>query len=275
MIFEVGGGGPGKNTLLKVTMAMKLESYGMSNVGMKRVQNEDSYLINEDMGLYAVADGMGGHLGGEFASKLAVKTVEEVIQKFQNDTDATQIKGVNSDGTDLGDQLKHAIQEASRRIHRQALYDDNLRGMGTTVVVTLVNPKSLYIANVGDSRAYRIRNGKIKQLTEDHSLVSEQVKAGVLSASDARSHRLKNIITRSVGYQEDVEIDIAIHEVEVGDHYLMCSDGLSNLVDDREIEKIVSEHDVREACEKLIQSANSRGGDDNITVLLIQVDEIT
>jgi protein phosphatase len=171
--------------------------------------------------------------------------------------------------------LIHSIQEAGRRIHDQALFDETLRGMGTTAVAAFyVNPY-LYIANVGDSRAYRIREGKLSQVTEDHSLVSEQIKAGMISQKDARGHKLKNIITRSVGYQEEVDIDILKEEVKAGDKYLLCSDGLSNLVDDKEIEEIVDQHDLQEACEKLVTSANSRGGDDNITVVILQVDEIT
>jgi PPM family protein phosphatase len=254
---------------------MKIESYGMSNVGMKRFQNEDSYLINDEIGLYMVADGMGGHLGGEFASKLAVSTVEEVVRNLRLDPETTQIRGVNTEGDNPGRQLVHAIQEAGKRIHDQALYDENLRGMGTTAVAVLFCDPKMYIANVGDSRAYFIRNGKIQQLTEDHSLVSEQVKAGMISASDARGHKLKNIITRSVGYQEQVDIDIVTKGLQVGDKILLCSDGLSNLVEDKEIEEVVDKYDLREACEKLVNSANSRGGDDNITVILLQVDDIT
>ena len=253
---------------------MKIESYGISNVGMKRNQNEDSYLINDDMGLYMVADGMGGHLGGEYASKLAVTTVEEVLRNLRLDPDATQIRGVNEEDSDPGNQLSHAIREAGRRIHDQALFDENLRGMGTTAVAVLFQSPYLYIANVGDSRAYLVRNGKIEQVTEDHSLVSEQVKAGMISASDARGHKLKNIITRSVGYQEEVDCDVVRREARHGDKLMLCSDGLSNLVEDAEIEQIIEKYDLHEACEKLVNSANSRGGDDNITVVILQVDDI-
>jgi len=254
---------------------MKIESYGMSNVGMKRFQNEDSYLINDDLSLYMVADGMGGHLGGEFASKLAVTTVEEVVQKLRQDPEVTQVRGVNTEGSTPADQLRHAIQEAGRRIHHQAIYDETLRGMGTTAVVAIFQEEKLFVANVGDSRAYLIREGEIEQITEDHSLVSEQVKAGMISADDAKGHKLKNIITRSVGYQEDVDIDITVLDPKIGDRVLMCSDGLSNLVEDSEIEETLKKHDLRGSCEELVRTANSRGGDDNITVVLMQVDEIT
>jgi PPM family protein phosphatase len=255
---------------------MKVEAYGMSNVGMRRLQNEDSYLINDKLRLYVVADGMGGHQGGEFASKLAVSTMEEMVRKLLGgDPEDTQIEGVNTKGADPGGCLKHAIAEAGRRIHQQALYDENLRGMGTTTVAALVMAPSIYIANVGDSRAYLIRHQTIEQVTEDHSLVSEQVRAGVLKAEDAKGHKLKNIITRSVGYQEEVDSDVTVLNPQVGDRILMCSDGLSNLVGDEEILKIVSHEEPPKACETLVREANRRGGDDNITVVILQVDEIT
>ena len=253
---------------------MKIESYGISNVGMKRTQNEDSYLINDEIHLYIVSDCTGGHLGGEYASKVAVHTVEEVMRIFRFDPEVTMISGVNTEECNPGDQLTHAIQEAGHRIHEQAMLDENLRGMGTTAVVALFSEGKLYIAHVGDSRAYRLRNGKIKQITEDHSLVTEQVKAGMISQEDAKAHKLKNIITRSVGYQEEVDIDVTPCELEVGDRFLLCSDGLSNLIEDGEMEEILKNHEIREACEKLVNTANSRGGDDNITALALQVDEI-
>lgn len=252
---------------------IKIESYGMSNVGMKRSHNEDHYLMNDDLQLYVVADGMGGHLGGEFASKMAVATVEEVVQRLSG-PEATIIPGVNSENVSQGEKLRFAIQEAGKRIYDQSLYDETLKGMGTTTVASLIQDHQAYVANVGDSRGYFIRDGEIRQITEDHSLVSEQVRAGILSANDAKGHRLKNIITRSVGYQEEVDPDVKIHELKVGDKILMCSDGLSNLVEDREILELVSKASLKEACENLIALANERGGDDNITVVVIQTIEI-
>jgi len=251
---------------------MKIASYGISNVGMKRGQNEDNYLVNDDLQLYVVADGMGGHLGGEFASKMAVTTVEEVVQRLAT-PEATQIHGVNSEEASFGERLRFAIKEAGRRIFDQALYDETLKGMGTTTVATLVHDGQAYVANVGDSRGYFIRNNSIEQITEDHSLVGEQVKAGIISAHDAKGHRLKNIITRSVGYQEEVESDLWIKDLRPNDRILLCSDGLSNLVDDQEIHSIVTQNPLKEACEKLVGLANERGGDDNITIILLQVVE--
>jgi len=252
---------------------IKIESYGMSNVGMKRSHNEDHYLMNDELQLYVVADGMGGHLGGEFASKMAVATVEEVIQRLTG-PEATVIHGLNGDQATLAEKLRFAIQEAGRRIYEQSLYDETLKGMGTTTVASLVEDGKAYVANVGDSRAYFIRGGKIQQITEDHSLVNEQIRAGILSASDAKGHRLKNIITRSVGYQEDVDPDIKSQELKPGDKIVMCSDGLSNLVEDKEILTLVSDSSLKEACQNLISLANERGGDDNITVVILQGVEI-
>ncbi len=252
---------------------MKLASYGLSNVGKKRAQNEDHYLVNDDLQLYVVADGMGGHLGGEFASKMAVTTIEEVIQQISN-PEATVIRGINSEDTSYGERLRYAIKVAGERIFEQALYDEALKGMGTTTVAVLIHDEKAYIANVGDSRGYFVHQDKIEQVTEDHSLVTEQIKAGILSSDDAKGHRLKNIITRSVGYQPDVESDLKIKDLQRGDKVLLCSDGLSNLVEDHEINSMLQKYSVKEACEKLIDLANERGGDDNITVVIAQLVEI-
>jgi serine/threonine protein phosphatase PrpC len=253
---------------------MKIASYGITNVGMKRGQNEDNYLVNDDLELYMVADGMGGHLGGEFASKMAVTTVEEVVQRLSG-PDSTHVQGISSPEAPYGERLRFAIKEAGRRIFDQALYDESLRGMGTTTVAVLIHDDKAYVAHVGDSRGYFIRGDKIEQVTEDHSLVSEQVKAGILSADDAKGHRLKNIITRSVGYQEEVDTDLSVLELKANDRILLCSDGLSNLVQDQEICDIVTRYSLKEACENLIKLANERGGDDNITVVLVQAVENT
>jgi len=251
---------------------MKIEAYGISNVGMKRSQNEDNYLINDAIQLYVVADGMGGHLGGEFASRMAVSTIEEVIERFEN-PDATQIHGINSEEAIYGERLRFAISEASRRIYEQGLYDESLKGMGTTAVAVMINEEKAYIAHVGDSRAYLLRKGNIEQITEDHSLVTEQLKAGILAAEEVKGHRLKNIITRSVGYQEEAESDLDILTLEVGDRILLCSDGLSNMLEETEILKIVEAYPLKQACEKLIEAANQMGGDDNITTIIVQAAE--
>lgn len=252
---------------------MKIVSYGLSDVGKKRTRNEDSFLIKDDLQLYVVADGMGGHSGGEYASRLAVGTLEEVLQSLNSDPDATVISGVNSEEAECGDRLKYAIQVASQKIFDQALYDIDLKGMGTTITAVMIDKGVASVANVGDSRAYLIRQGELKQVTTDHSLVVEQMKAGLIAEQDVRKHAMKNIITRSVGYQEEVEIDLCKVPLEVNDKILLCSDGLSNAVDDQEIQRIVASNDVQTACRELIQLANINGGDDNITVVIFQAVE--
>ncbi len=248
---------------------------GLTDVGRKRKQNEDSLLINEDLNLYIIADGMGGHSGGEFASRMAVQTIEETIRSLTSDPEATVISGVNTEEAQMGDRINYAIQMASKKIYDRALYDSSLKGMGTTTVAALFENGKAYIANVGDSRAYMFREKEMIQITSDHSLVNEQVKAGLISQKDAKGHKLRNVITRSVGYQEEVEIDVRTFDVQLGDKFLLCTDGLSNMVDDAEIKKTVISYPLKEACRKLIDLANEKGGEDNITVLMMVVTDPT
>jgi protein phosphatase len=250
---------------------MQIRSFGHSDVGRKREKNEDSYLINEECGLYLVADGMGGHLGGGFASKMAVATIEEVIKGLESDPDMTIAEGDHVKPGDYPSHLRYAIKEASRRIFEKANEDTTLHGMGTTTVVLLFRNNKAYIANVGDSRVYRVRGKKINQITRDHSLVGEQIRAGLITPDDSRVNRLKNIITRSVGFQQDVESDVDIRPAKVGDRFLLCTDGLSNLIKDEEIRDIVLNNELENAVRRLIDVANERGGDDNITAILAEV----
>lgn len=252
-------------------MNMRIRSFGHSDVGKKREKNEDSYLVNDERFLYLVADGMGGHLGGEFASRLAVKTIEEIIKAIEEDPELTLAEGAAVKPGDYPSHLRYAIKEASHRIFDEATKQPGLHGMGTTTVALLFRNNKAYIANVGDSRVYRIRGRKIDQITKDHSLVGEQIRAGLLSADDSRVNRLKNIITRSVGFQEEVETDVDIRPVKVGDRFLLCTDGLSNLVEDGEIKDIVLNNDLEDAVKRLIDVANERGGDDNITAIIAEV----
>lgn len=255
---------------------MEIKSCGITDIGRKRQRNEDSYLVNDSIHLYIVADGMGGHAGGEFASKIAVSTVEEII------TGDDRLKSGLSERTFLDherllgddseqDYLRDAITRAGNMISQKAVDQPELRGMGTTATVMHFSKDKAYIAHVGDSRAYCVRNKKITQMTEDHSLVHEQLKSGLITQEEARTHQLRNIITRSVGVQEDVETDTIVWQVQEGDVYLMCSDGLSNMVSDSEMQEIVNQADLESAARALVDLANDRGGDDNITVILIQV----
>ncbi len=253
---------------------MRIESFGKSDVGKCREKNEDSFLINDESRLYIVADGMGGHLGGEYASRLAVNSIDEVVKSVESDPEATLPETTELTPNDYAGILRYAISVASRRIFEKAKNDSALHGMGTTSVVLLFRHNKAYIANVGDSRVYHIRSNKINQVTKDHSLVEEQVRAGILSPKDSRGHRFKNIITRSVGYQEGVEADVDIRVAHPGDRYLLCSDGLSNLIEDDDIKDIVANNGLKEATERLIDVANERGGEDNITAVLVEVLEL-
>lgn len=250
---------------------MKIDFFGQTDVGKKREKNEDSLLIDESTGLFMVADGMGGHLGGDYASRLAVKTVGETVRRLTEDPEATISLNQGFDRGDPGEYLRYALRLASQRIYEEASKNEALRGMGTTAVVLLVRDDKGFIANVGDSRVYLIRKGEIRQLTMDHSLVAEQLRAGIITHNELKNHKFKNIITRSVGFQDEVEIDLVVRDLEVGDNFLLCSDGLSNMIEDSEMLRIVSRNKPRAACQKLIDLANKKGGDDNVTAIVASV----
>lgn len=250
---------------------MRVEFVGLTDVGCKRTKNEDSLLTDENLNLFMVADGMGGHSAGEFASRMAVQTVQEIIQELTDDPDATLQNTASIRPGDFKGYLRYALTQASQRIYEKATEDSGMQGMGTTAVVSLFRKNKVFVANVGDSRGYRIRNKKIEQVTEDHSLVAEQIRAGILRPSEAKEHRLKNIITRSVGFQEGVDVDCEAKSAKVGDIYLLCSDGLYNMVEDEEMLAVISQQSLQDAAVHLIDIAKTRGGDDNITLVLAKV----
>lgn len=250
---------------------MRLEVCGKSDVGLKRERNEDSFLANRRLNLYMVADGMGGHMGGGIASRLAVQSVEETMTRLMEAPDVPPTDHPGLQPGDFKGFLQYALGVASRRIFEKASHEAKLQGMGTTSVLVFFRKNKIYIANVGDSRAYRIRQGKLEQMTVDHSLVGEQLRAGILKPKEAKEHRLKNIITRSVGFQEEVEVDCEARGAKEDDFYLLCSDGLYNLVEEEEILDVVTHQNLKTACSQLIDIANSRGGDDNVTVVIVRV----
>jgi len=254
-------------------VVVRITSCGITDVGMKRQRNEDNYLINDELRLFVVADGMGGHAGGEYASQIAVTTVEEVLSNIRDERHFEDNGRATRDML-LQEKLKYAIRLAGKRIYERAQEDTEFRGMGTTALVLYVTDDAGYVAHVGDSRCYRARADTVEQLTEDHSLVNEQIKAGLINRDAAKSHKLRNIITRSLGYQEEVEIDTAVLKLERGDFYVLCSDGLSNLVEDRELMDLLQQHSFQEAARKMVDLANKRGGDDNITCVIARVDAV-
>ena len=252
---------------------MRITSCGITDVGVKRTNNEDNYLINDELSLYIVCDGMGGHAGGEFASQIAVNTVEEVLSNLES---SAEVDAAREDGPVevMRERIRYAIRLAGKRIFEKALAEPEYKGMGTTCLLLLVDSGNVFIAHVGDSRGYIVRDDRIEQLTEDHSLVNEKIRAGVLTPEQAKTHKLKNIITRSLGYTEDVEIDIQVRAVRRGDRFLLCSDGLSNLVDIAEMGEAVRGLSPQEAARRLIHLACEHGGDDNITAIVARVDEV-
>jgi len=253
---------------------MRLTSCGITDVGMKRTNNEDNYLINDELNLFVVCDGMGGHVGGEYASAIAVNTIEEVLASIETNPDMVLPEASEGPVELTREKLRYAVRLAGKRIYEKAKAEPEYKGMGTTALVLLLDGGNAYLAHVGDSRGYLVRDGRIEQLTEDHSLVNEKVRAGVITAEEARTHKLRNVITRSLGYTEEVEIDIQVRAVRRNDSFVLCSDGLSNLVETKEIGETVARNDTQTAARSLITTACDRGGDDNITAVVVLVDEV-
>ncbi len=230
----------------------KVGSYaGRTDTGRKRRRNEDSYVIAPP--LFAVADGMGGAQGGEVASKLAAAALE--------DTDPGRLTGPA--------RVASLIQEANRRVHERSSVDPATSGMGTTMTVALVESEGVVIGHVGDTRAYRVRDGRMQQLTDDHSLVNELLKSGKLSPEEAETHPQRSVITRAVGTDPDVDVDSFIVDARAGDVFLICSDGLTAMVDDEDILHVVQHNrdNLDKVTKLLVAAANRGGGEDNITVV--------
>ena len=237
---------------------MSIASYaGASDTGRKRRRNEDSYVLAPP--IFAVADGMGGAQAGEIASRLAAAALE--------DTDPGAKSGA--------ERVTSLIQEANRRVHERAIADPTTSGMGTTMTVALVEGTTVTFGHVGDSRAYRFRDGAIEQITEDHSLVNELLKSGKLSPEEADTHPQRSVITRAVGTDPDVDVDSFTIEAEVGDVFLICSDGLTDMVDDEDIRSVLDKfhNDLDRATKSLVSAANRGGGEDNITVVAFEISE--
>lgn len=237
---------------------MRFQSWCLTDKGKKRESNQDSFLIDDRLGVFIVADGVGGHTGGEVASALAVETVREVIAHPK----AGQFKPKEI--------LYQAYEEASHRIFDRAAQEVRLNGMGTTMVTGYYRDTKLYVANVGDSRCYLYRKPYIWQMTEDHSLINEQIRLGMMSEEQARKQLGKNVITRSVGFERDVFPDILEREVSAGDTFLFCSDGLSGMVTDADMAKIMNNTAPEKLTQAMVDKALDHGGDDNVTVLIVQ-----
>jgi len=252
---------------------MKIQAFGISDIGKKRQKNEDSFYVNEDNNLYIVADGMGGHAAGERASKYAVDIINQFIDLTKSGEDITWPFSFDENLNLTENRIKAAIHMAHKKILDATDKDYRLKGMATTVVASLIEGDKLYIGHVGDSRAYLLRNKKIIQLTTDHSWVNEQLKIGLISAQQAKNHPFKNVVTRALGGPQELEVDLISEHLKENDVILLCSDGLTTMLEDKEILEIIlaNEDDIKEAAKKLVDRANEKGGNDNITLILIKL----
>jgi PPM family protein phosphatase len=254
---------------------MKITYKAVSDVGRKRKGNEDSLFVNPEQHLFVVADGMGGHAAGEVASKVAVESINEFVCLTGGDEEITWPFGLDENISYDGNRLKTAIRYANRKVLEATKEKSEYEGMATTVAAVLVDGDTGNIGHVGDSRVYLVREGQISQLTSDHSWVNEQIQSGVISSDQARTHPLRNVVTRALGGKPDLQVDMQQHKAMAGDILLLCSDGLTTMIADDEIVRLVreAEGDVDKAAQSLVNSANAKGGEDNITVLLIRFDE--
>ncbi len=293
---------------------MRLWAWGQSDPGRKRERNEDSYLVDPETGIMAVADGMGGHQGGATASRMAVEHLARELSDARGDFERalfSQLQGsVRTteemqavDVSDLGaaptlpqhlaaishtsmtgleptipsglygfspalELMRVVVRQASSAIFEAAWEKPELRGMGTTLTAVLVHAERAHLVHAGDSRCYMFRDGQLRQLTDDHSWIAEQLRQGSISEAEAKSSKFRHVITKSIGFERDIDADVKSVPVSPGDCFVLCSDGMSNYIEHGELERIVAMTWYRRLPETLIDLANSRGGDDNITVVV-------
>ena len=298
---------------------MRLWAWGQSDPGRKRERNEDSYLVDPETGVMAVADGMGGHQGGATASRMAVEYLGRELADVRGNFDAALLEQIQGEMTvrtteempvvsDLAEAstppsgsrpvtgpatggpvrgsdptlppgavpafspalevMRGVVRRASSAIFEASWARPELRGMGTTLTAMLVHGGRAHVVHAGDSRCYVFRDGQLRQLTDDHSWIAEQLRAGSISEAEARSSKFRHVITKSIGFERDIEADTKSVPVSAGDCFLLCSDGMTNYVEHGELERIVAMTWYRRLPETLIELANNRGGDDNITVVV-------
>lgn len=252
-------------------MPLTTEAFGLSDIGKKRQHNEDAMLIEPALGLYVVADGMGGHAAGEVASARSIEVAREHIQTHRKAITDLAEDPTPSHRAGATAVVETAVQRACADIYRTATADASKRGMGTTFACLVVADRRGVIGHVGDSRVYLVRNGQCHRLTEDHTLVNAQLKAGTISKEQAVSSQYRNVITRAVGIQESVQVDTLIVDLVPRDVFLICSDGLHGYLSDSEIASMVEAFPREDLPAKLIAIANERGGRDNITAVVVSV----
>ena len=251
-------------------MNAPLAGVGRSDVGRKRDFNEDAFAIDLENGLFAIADGMGGAAAGEVASGLAIATLTDFITRTSAATEPDRPYGWDERLSGQANRLRSGILLANERIYRTIEEHEEMKGMGTTLVAALTRDCGVCVGHVGDSRVYLWRDGQLRQITSDHSWVNEQVSLGLLSREEASRHPFRNVITRALGSREQVSADVTEVPLSPGDRLLLCSDGLTNMLDDRRILQILNSHpgNFEEVTSELIAQANEAGGEDNITVIV-------
>ena len=256
---------------------MLIRASGISDVGLKREGNEDFFSTDDTMGLYIVADGMGGHLAGEVASRIAVEMINKSLLKWVDEGTPEEELFGNPDSslTARGNYILSSIRLANRVVYELALENEQYHGMGTTAVVLYVSPALVIAANVGDSRIYMLRNGHIERLSKDHTIVAEQVEMGIMSADEAENSPLRHVLTRNLGSAEHVEPDIFELEPSENDRYILCSDGLTDLVADEEIQALAEEeHEPEKLCHRFVELVIQRGAHDNTTVISVYLEDL-
>jgi protein phosphatase len=281
---------------------MRLWAWGQSDPGRKRERNEDSYLVDPGIGVMAVADGMGGHQGGATASRMAVELLARELTEARGDFDSAvrktkeisvrtteEMPAVDPTTDDLAmppdtdsmrssgiavmfspalELMRNIVKRASSGIFEAAFEKPELRGMGTTLTAVLVHGGKAHLVHAGDSRCYMFRDGQLRQVTEDHSWINEQMKSGTMTEAEAKTSKFRHVITKSIGFEREIDADLRSVPISAGDCFILCSDGMSNYIEHGELERIVAMTWYRSLPQRLIELANDRGGDDNITVVV-------
>lgn len=254
-------------------MTESIVAFAATDRGRRRDHNEDAYLLDDGLRLYVVADGMGGARGGEVASQMAVQGMREALVDITNEI-PTLSESTVAEAHPLYDSLPRAVRHANRAIHARAESDPRLHGMGTTLTGVGFDEGHAFLVHVGDSRAYRVRGRNIQQLSDDHTYVGELIRAGTVRPEDASSIPWRHVLMRAVGVERDVDVDVRAVSARPGDLFVLCSDGLANVVGEDEIRDAMIEGPLSSAPDRLVDLANSRGGPDNITVVVVQIAEV-
>lgn len=240
---------------------VSLASWSLSDIGQRRANNEDAFFDDSHLGLFMVADGMGGHYGGDRASQLAIA---EALKAYKHNLSILASYELV---------VEQAMLQAAKAVFKSGQEEQAFRGMGTTLSILAINDNMANIAHIGDTRIYCYRDHKLYQLTRDHSLVNEKIEAGLMSKAEARLSPLRHIITRAIGPQSSVEADYLAMPIKIDDIFLLCSDGLNNMLSDDEMSDMINKFSPADVIKKMIVTANNNGGDDNITVILVKVNK--